>query len=116
MVAALLFAAARPVIETVGEFMYVNTELFLPLAVAVACGLAAILLSLHRRRSLFLLGVLLAVAGVAYLVWAPISLFAAGPYSTRSLDPYLIETSLAGGVALLVALIPYRLRTWTFAR
>ena len=116
LVAALLLAAARPVFETVGEFVYVNTELFLPLGVAVVCGLAAIVLSLHRRRGLFFLGALLAIFGVAYLSWAPASLFVSGHYSTRRLDPHLIETSLAGGVAFYVALIPYRLRGWTFTR
>ena len=103
-------------VSAIGAFVFVNTNLFLPLGVAVVCGLAAIVLSLHRRRGLFFLGTLLAVAGVAYLAWAPISLFVTGNHSTRQLGPYLIETSVAGGVAPLVALLPYRLRGWAFAR
>jgi hypothetical protein len=78
--------------------------------------LAAIVFSLKIDARPLFPGTLLAVAGVAYLAWAPISLFVTGNYSTRRLDPYFIEPSLAGGVALMVALIPYPLRGWTSAR
>ena len=44
---------------SIAGFVFVNTNLFLPSGVAVVCGLAAIVLSLHRRRGLFFLGTLL---------------------------------------------------------
>ena len=112
----MLFAAARPIFEAVGEFFFVNTELFLPLGVAVLGGLIAFILSLHRRRALCLIGAALAITAVSYLAWEPTAVFAEGRYSTRRIDRHELHAPIACGPALLVGLTPFRLRGWRLAR
>ena len=116
VVAAVWFAAARPVLEAVGEFFYVNTILLMPLAVAVACGLAAIMLGLSRRKVFLIIGFGLATVAVSYLAMEPLSQFAGSDYSARNIDRLQLQPPIACGAALLVGVMPYRMRGWRFGR
>jgi hypothetical protein len=116
VVAALLFATTRPVSDSVGRILQMDSFLIRPLMFSVLGGCWAVFVALQRRRWLFTVGIGLAIAGTVPLVWEPISAFAQGRSTTLGMDRYHLHAATACVVALFVGLIPYRLRGWSLSR
>jgi hypothetical protein len=116
VVAALLFATTRPISESAGQILHMESYLIRPLIVSVLGGCYAVFVALQRRRWLFTLGVILAIAAVVPLAWEPVSNFVQGRSTLRGMDRYNLQQATAGVVALFVGLIPYRLRGWSLSR
>ena len=116
IVASVAFAAIRPVSAAVGELWFVSPLLLTPLAFSVGLGLVATFLALHRVQAAFWLGAVLAIAGLATVVGLPGWAFIHGGTTIRGPSEPFLQAPIVCGVAVLIGMIPFRLRGWRLTR